>query len=294
MQKNFLKFIFILAIIMGGVDMVYALDAQTEYKVDTFIYEGADLLKKGEKARALARFKSALKLDPENSDCYFWLGLAYSDLQNYGVAAKNAEAAVSLNSLSAKAWLLWGQSLMYEGRYADAVEKLAKAFRLDPDSFLAAYNIGRCYYYGFEGNKKVLARKFFKKSWELNENFLASRYYQGLCELDESLLPLAVVSFRWILEKDRGNIPARLQLAAAYRKDNHVDMAEKELLTVLSLDQNVYDAHLQLGHIYILDKPSRKKALYHLNKFVELAPVDHPWLRKVKSLLDKDSKRREG
>lgn len=267
------------------------LDADTKYKRDDYIYQGARLLAADEKARALARFKSALKLDPENAECYFWIGLSYSDLKNYGIAAKNAEAAVSLNPRLSDAWLLWGQSLMYENKYTDAVQKLAKAFRLNPENYLAAYNIGRCYYYGFDGTKKVLARKFFRKAWELNENFLPARYYQGLCELDEMLLPLAIVSFQWVIQHDPRNIPARYDLAVAFRKDNHIDRAEKELLDILAIDPDQYAAHLQLGHIYMIDKPSRKKALYHLNRFVELAPSDHEWLAKVKSLLEKDKER---
>ncbi len=269
-----------------------ALDESTQYKVDNFIYEGAQLLAQNEKARALARFKSALKLDPENANCYFWIGLSYSDLKNYGIAAKNAEAAVSLDAKFADAWLLWGQSLMYEKKYPEAVQKLAKAFRLNPDSYLAAYNIGRCYYYGFEGTKKVLARKFFRKAWELNDKFVPARYYQGLCELDEMLLPLAIVSFQWVIENDPQNIPAMYDLAVAYRKDSHVARAEDMLLKILMLDSQQYEAHLQLGHIYMIDKPSREKALYHLNRFIELAPADHGWMEKVKSLLQRDKERR--
>ena len=293
MVKYAVRYIF-LSIIMLSVFSVAgrALDPQTQYKVDNYIYEGSQLLANNEKARALARFKSALKLDPENALCYFWIGLSYSDLKNYGIAAKNAEAAVSLNPKMSDAWLLWGQSLMYDKKYSEAVQKLAKAFRLNPESYLAAYNIGRCYYYGFDGQKKVLARKFFRKAWELNENYIPARYYQGLCELDEMLLPLAIVSFRWVIEHDSKNIPARYNLATAYRKDSHVDMAEKVLLSILSIDSEQYDAHLQLGHIYMIDKPSRKKALYHLNRFVELAPTDHEWMEKVKSLLRKDKERK--
>ncbi len=294
MRKKVVKYICLcLVLVFFAVPYCRALDSQTKYKVDNFIYEGSRLLAKNEKARALARFKSALKLDPENAACYFWIGLSYSDLQNYGIAAKNAEAAVSLDPKLSDAWLLWGQSLMYEEKYADAVQKLAKAFRLNPDNYLAAYNIGRCYYYGFEGKKKVLARKFFRKAWELNDKFVPSRYYQGLCELDENLLPLAVVSFNWVIENDPNNIPARFDLAATYRKDSHVDRAEKELLNILAINPELYEAHLQLGHIYMIDKPSRKKALYHLNRFVELAPTDHEWMGKVKALLQKDKDRKK-
>ena len=290
-KRAVLFIILILGATLGKPAVAARLDPQMQYKLDNYLYEGATLLAGAEKARALARFKSALKLDPENARCYYWIGLAYSDLKNYGIASKNAEAAVSLDPKMSDAWLLWGQSLMYEKKYLEAVQKLAKAFRLNPESYLAAYNIGRCYYYGFDGKKKVLARKFFRKAWELNEKFLPARYYQGLCELDEMLLPLAIVSFKWVIDNDSHNIPARYDLAVALRKDNHVDRAEKVLLDILEIDSEQYDAHLQLGHIYMIDKPSRKKALYHLNRFVELAPADHEWLEKVKSLLQKDAER---
>ncbi len=264
------------------------LSPEDEFKARNFIYEGADFLARNQTARALARFTSAKKIDPENPEVYYWLGLTYSDLQNYGVAAKNAETAVTLNPQMVKGWMLWGQCLLFQNKYDDAKDKLERAFRLDPNNYLAAFNLGRCFYYGFKGEQKSLALKFFQRAWELNEDFVPARYYAGCIQLESGMLPLAIVSLRWVITREPRNTEAHYRLGLAYRKDNHITKAENEFSEALALNPNHYESHLQLGHIYLIEKPSREKAIKHFNEFLRLAPQDHPWRERINSLLERD------
>lgn len=266
------------------------LTPEQDFQMRKFIYEGSELLAAGETARALARFKSAQKIAPANPDCYYWIALAYSDLQNFGMAAKNAETAVGLNDNQGKNWLLWGQSLLYDGRYEDAVKKLSKAFQLEPENYLAAFNLGRCYYHGFKNDDQhlVTAARFMKKALELNNDYIPARYYLGCIYLDSGQLQLAQTYFNLVISRDPQNVDAHYRLGLAYRKDNHIAQAEREFQEALAIDPAHYESHLQLGHIYLFDKPNREKAIQHFTAFLESAPQDHPRREGVEKLLSRD------
>ncbi len=289
----------LLAVFLGVVALPGARAADTlspddDYQMRKFIYEGSELLATGDTARALARFNSAMKLAPENPDCYYWRALAYCDLQNFGMAEKNAETAVGLNANQARNWLLWGQALLYEGKYEDATQKLEKAFRLEPNNYIAAYNLGRCYFHGFPDNNQRLniATRYFKKTTELNDEFVPARYYLGCIYLESGQLQLAQTLLNWVIVRDPQNVDAHYRLALAFRRDNHIAQAEKEFMETLSLDPNHYESNLQLGHIYLIDKPSREKALQHFNAFLQLAPDKHPWRERIEDLLKRDREKR--
>lgn len=292
---RFLHSFLIICVCFLGSDVFAAekITPEEDFKMRNFIYEGAGFLAQGQTARALARFTAAQKINPENPECYYWLALTYSDLQNFGVAAKNAETAVTLDPKMVKGWLLWGQCLLYQNKYEDAKSKLERAFRLEPNNYLAAFNLGRCLYYGFDGKQKSLALRFFRRAWELNENFVPARYYAGCIQLESDMLPLAIVSFRWVISKEPRNIDAHYRLGVAYRKDNHIAKAENEFMEVLAIDPDNYESHLQLGHIYLIEKPSREKAIKHFNAFLRLAPADHSWRERINNLLERDRERQK-
>lgn len=287
----------LLAVLLpGALRSGETLSPDDDYQMRKFIYEGSELLAAGDTARALARFNSAMKLAPENPDCYYWRALAYCDLQNFGMAEKNAETAAGLNPNQARNWLLWGQALLYEGKYEDAAQKLAKAFQLEPNNYLAAFNLGRCYYHGFADNNQRLniATRFFKKTTELNDDFVPARFYLGCIYLDAGQLQLAQTLFNWVISRDPQNIDAHYRLGLSFRRDNHIAQAEREFLETLTLDPNHFESNLQLGHIYLIDKPSREKALQNFNAFLQLAPDNHPWRARIEYLLKVDREKRRG
>ena len=260
------------------------------FKARTYLWEGANFLVKGETAKALARFKGAQKIMPENPECYYWIGLTHSELQDYGLAVKNARAATSLQPNLAKAWLLLGQSLLYMNKYTEARDALDKANRLEPINYLINFNLGRCYYYGFDGKRKDLALKYFRKTIDLNKNFLPALYYLGLCRYDLGIPELARVSFREVVRRDPKNADARYRLGMVYRKSNETERAIKEFQEVLVINPEHYEAHLQLGHIYLFDKPKPEGFLRHFKKFIEHAPDKHPWRKWVLDKLEKNRK----
>lgn len=250
--------------------------------------EGAELLRQGNHARAIGRFKFAMKHKPESADAYYWLALAFSDLGHYSDAAEKAEKAVLADDKMADAWQLWGQCLLYRREWQAAKEKLDKAHVLDPNNPLIKFNIGRCYYHGLEN--MGMALHFFKKVLEIEshprvENIekihAQARLYAGSCYLAKDMPLAAIASFKAVRKINPQSIEALFQLGLAYRAAGMFADAAKTLQEVVTHKPMHYEAHLQLGHIYLKDLPDPEQARLHLSRFWKYAPKDHPWRDRV-------------
>ncbi len=291
------------------------LSPKDAYDFELMLHEGAVFLRRNDTGRAMARFKEAQRLDPENPAPYFWIGLTWSELQNYRLAAENAEKAVLLDEMHAEAWHLWGQSLLFMGKYPEALEKLDKAFTRDPDNYLIAFNIGRCHYVMPGDPKRHKAIRFFNQAKNLNPDYLPAWFYIGRCQADAGMTLLAVVTFQDIVKRDQRHIDARYQLGLAYRRTDRAQDAEQQFRHVLRLHKEYedarravedpaqrppalpvpYEVYLQLGHIYLADIPNRRMANYCFDVFLKHAPAEHPWRARVEKLLERagDTGRRD-
>lgn len=266
-------------------------EADIEFRYRTLIREGAEFLKQENTdeslARALARFNSALTLKSDSAEARYWIALVYSQMENYGQAAQQAEHAVLLDKRMVEAWLLWGQCLLREGKYEEAVEKLQTAFRLAPRNSLAAFNLGLAHYYMHPRTQKSLrdAHDFFRRALELNPRYNPARLMLGICQLEIGMHTLAIVTLLHVTEEEPDNLDAHFHLGVAYRKENRFDEAEQAFRRVLQLDSLHVESHLQLGHLYLEDKPNRQRAIQHLRLFVHAAPDSHAWKERVVTYL---------
>ncbi|MCC8108492.1 MAG: tetratricopeptide repeat protein [Planctomycetes bacterium] len=289
-------------------------DAQ---RVRNFIDEGVSLLRTGsqdELHRAIARFKSALKIQPENAEAYFWIALAHSDLNNYLRAADNAKEATTYDDRLAEAWLLWGQVLLYQREWREALIKLETAAMLRPDDPVIQYNIGRVQYHGFKNPDAALPR--FRAAWqrgqesrrdnpELIAMTIRSRLYMGCCEYDRGVkqnnfnnLTAAINAFQDVIQEQPHNYDARLRLALALRKVNRVSESFAVLNDLLGVFQQAGDAadprmlaeiHLQIADLYLkypAQFQERMRTILHLREFVRLTgDLSHPALEPAREYL---------
>jgi len=257
--------------------------------------EGAAFLEKGPESapRALGRFRVALKMRPDSAEAYYWIGLTYSDLGNFDMAAKNAEKATLCDRKLAKAWLLWGQSLMYLARWEEAKAQLDQAHHLADDDPLVSFNLARCYYHGF-GNMNdalYLFRETVKRLEDSHRSgrrariYAQAKLYIGSCCLAKDMVLAAIGAFRDVVEMEPDNLDARYRLGVAYRLNDRVAEAETTLFSVVKQNPRHCEATLQLGHLYVVDRPNRRLAEHYLKAFLVLAPAEHPWRERVEQYL---------
>ncbi|MCC8190682.1 MAG: tetratricopeptide repeat protein [Planctomycetes bacterium] len=302
---------------VGLVPPAPAATPEEEIRFRAEIDEGIALLRSGETGeiqRAIAKFKAANKINPESAEAYYWLALAYSDLPNYRIAANNARQATVYDDKLAEAWSVWGQALLYQWEWAEALQKLEMAQRLAPDDPVILYNLGRLHYHGRQDPSAALP--YFRTAWQRGQAerhdtpalaTLASnaRMYMGLCEYDRGLesgndlfLNNAINAFVDVLREQPENYELHLRLALAYRKSNRSGECENLLMNIHKvLDQSGADrqllaeVNLQLADFYLKDPVHRNPmfAVAYFRDFVrqteESPHRTHPCLDLVRDFL---------
>ncbi len=280
-------------------------DEAKKYRAD--LDEGIALLKRGshdDHSRAIAKFKAALKLRPESAEAYYWIALTYSDQNQYSRAADNARDATIYDDHLAEAWLLWGQILLYQKDWNEALKKLETASRLAPDDPLVLYNLGRVYYHGFKDPGAAYSK--FNRVWQSSQTLrrenpenvplvLRARLYMGYCEFDRGQWANAANAFLDVLREQPNNHDAALRLALAYNKGDRPGEAERILQNLLSIPRDTVanrqllaEVNLQLADLYLKSPALRNRlfALTHLREFVNLiGDVNHPALEPAREYL---------
>lgn len=238
----------------------------------TSIDEGISLLRIGsldDIHRSIAKFTSARKVRPESAEAYYWLALAYSDLNNYRRAAENARSATIYGDNLPEAWLLWGQVLLYQREWHEALSKLQTAASLDPENPFIQYNLGRVYYHGFKDPDAALSH--FRAAWQMGQSLrrdnpemialaVRSRLYMGCCEYDRGMrennlayIENAFNAFSDVIREQPNNYDAQFRLALAMRRRGNTNESAQIMRSLVDFLKKKNDPADQplLAEIYL-------------------------------------------
>jgi len=97
------------------------------------LWRGEEALDAGDPARAVAELERAIAQDPRSVEGYFYLGMAYGQLEQYALAVQAYEQAGHLSPGSAE--VSWNLALMYAelGRYDEAIAQMEEFIALGPE-----------------------------------------------------------------------------------------------------------------------------------------------------------------
>lgn len=223
----------------------------------------------------------ALIKEPQAAEDYYLLAGANYLLRQYEVAAKNATAAVRMDSSQPQYLLLaaqieqhlgqhasaltllenaiklapkWpdpyysaGVSLYCEKRYAEARKYLKESLELQPDSaralFLYAVSLAS------EGNIQE-GEGYLRKAVHLNPGNAHFMYYLGEILMRQNRLTDAEEVYRQAVRVDPKYALLHYQLGKLLLRSNHPDLAAHETEKAISLDPNLAEAYYQLIQAY--------------------------------------------
>ncbi|MGB5925590.1 MAG: tetratricopeptide repeat protein [Dehalococcoidia bacterium] len=138
-------------------------------------HDGIALSKLGKHEEALAQFKKAIKLDPEDNVAWHRKGIELNALGKYNEAIECFERAIRINSRDKFAWNHRALSLCRLGNYGDAITSCNEAIKIDDTYPFAWCNraVISAHLEDFEDFQKCFRRARQLDPKGLNNRFLA-------------------------------------------------------------------------------------------------------------------------
>ncbi len=155
-----------------------------------------------------------------------------------------------------------------QGRYAESIQKLLQAEKIENDSLPVHYLLALNYY---RQNNFPTAIEEFQKVLKLSPDYTLANYYLGLSYTQTGDWDQAIASFRRTLELDATNFSAAYNLGAACLKKEKVEDAEAAFRQAVRINPGYAQAHEALGEL-LLYNGRLDDAIAALRTALEIAP----------------------
>jgi tetratricopeptide (TPR) repeat protein len=173
---------------------------------------GTDSLAKGKLDEAVAQFKEAVKLNPEDEDAHYNLALAFARKENRDAAKKEYLEALRIYPDYAEAHNNLGNLLVSEGKFTEAVEHFQATLKISPENASAHNNLGNALARQGKVNEAIAS---FSEALRLKPDYIEARFNLGNAYLNRRRIDEAIFEFTEILRRQPDFGPARRGLAKA-------------------------------------------------------------------------------
>jgi Flp pilus assembly protein TadD len=226
---------------------------------------------------ALAEYRKALEIDPNNAEALLNLATIYEHMGHSQEAEASYKQAIALRPDYWSGYLALALFYDDEKRYSESVDQLKRVIELTPDNPTAYSDLGAIYMDIGDAKSYEAAGAAFRKSIELAPNyeaysnlgylyFLQRRYNDAVQQFQRALAlndkdwrvwANLMISYQWLNDEVRAN-EARSKAQAAI----------EQLLEVTPQDAH---AHSELGRYYAQEN-LRDEALSQIRTALALGP----------------------
>jgi predicted O-linked N-acetylglucosamine transferase (SPINDLY family) len=272
--------------------------------VENFCNTGNQLKTQGRFDEAIASYKKALEIEPQNAEIYNLLAEVYFSQKKLPEALGCCHRAIEIKPDLAPAYKILGNILQTQGRMEAALDAYTKALELNPD-FAEAYinqgsilskldrnqeaivclekaiaikpNIGAAYwnlaniYFQLENLEKSVDNR--KKAFSLEPKFINA---ETLNDLGTAIGRLgnfgeAIGYYEKAIELQPNYPLAYLNLGIALNEEGKLDSAIEKLQKSIQLQANFVDAYISLGNC-LIKQNKINEGISQYQKAISLAP----------------------
>jgi tetratricopeptide (TPR) repeat protein len=210
---------------------------------------GQALYETGDAKRASDELQQAIRLEPNNPDWYFQLGLVYLKHHTPDLAKVVFEHGLVRLPNSAWLWLGLGLSQNFGDDIAGAQKSVRKALLLDPGLVEGYIVLGDI----LESESHLSeAKDVFIQAIEKKPNLYIGYYYCGKVALEagESQTQKALTFFTKAVDLDPDFAEGHFEKARALEQSGKVQEAMAEYKKSLAIDSSLSQAHYRLALVY--------------------------------------------
>ena len=181
-------------------------------KASELVNRGTKLLAQGKIDEAVAEYKEAARLSPEDEDMHYNLALALARQGQREAAKAEYLEALRIYPDYTEAHNNLGNLLVAEGKFDDAIEHFKEALKISSDNASAHSNLGKAL--ALQG-KITDAIPCFREALRLKPDYLEARYNLGRAYLSQKQIDEAISEFTAILRRHPDFAPAQRGLIEA-------------------------------------------------------------------------------
>jgi tetratricopeptide (TPR) repeat protein len=224
-----------------------------EIIAENYVSDAIDYYQAARYREAITGWKKALKIIPNDSEIYNFVGLAYHRIGKLDSAITSFETAVEITPTYHQAWNNLGYMHFLQGNYEKALGFFDEALRVNPNYEQARLNRVK--------TSEILEGKLKIQAFELVEK-----------SSDSDSLELQILNYRKALEIDSNYVDAWNNLGVSYFYYGNMDSAVISLKKALDKNPDYPPAHNNVA--YILDAMGEyDQAIAHYQKAITLRPA---------------------
>jgi len=203
----------------------------------------------GKLDEAVVEYKIALIINPNCAKAYGNLGLAYQEQGKLDEAIAEYKTVIGINPKEAKAHYNLGLVYQKQGKLNEAIAKYKAAISITPDDEIAHYNLGNAYR---EQDKFDKAIDEYKTAININPNYAKAHSRLGFVYVNQWEFKEAIVEYKTAININPDCAEAHLGLGNVYRMQDKLDEAIAEYKTAIRIEPNLAQARHGLGLAYLL------------------------------------------
>jgi tetratricopeptide (TPR) repeat protein len=219
--------------------------------------------------RAISSFTKAITLKKGYYDAQYNLANTFENKGQYDRSIWLYSQLLKKKPRSAQIHSNLGIVYQKQARLELAEEQFSRALKLDPANIEARNNLG--VYYNSKGlYDKAIAE--FKQILIINPDNAAVYSNLGTAFSNKGMHDSAIDALKEALRIKPDFLEAMNNLGTAYKDKGLYDQALETFHKILELNPRVAIPHLNLAIVYLYQKKDNKKALYHLERAIEIEP----------------------
>ncbi len=248
------------------LSVAFNLVASYERSAEFHHNQGSILSQKGRIDEAIAEFRKALEIRPNDVEANNSLGTALLQRGQVDEAMAHFQKALELQPNNAVTHDNLGVVLLRKGQVDKAITQFHKALEIQPSNPEAHYNLGLALRQKGQVDEAIAQ---FKRAVELQPNSAVHRYNFGYALVQKGQVDEAITQFHKALEIQPDSAIAHHNLGTALLQKGQVDEAINQFQKALELQPNYPDAHNNLG-LALLQKGQVDEAITHCQKALKL------------------------
>jgi len=166
--------------IRKSTSAIAAPDLPPKERGAAFTVRGIAYGKKGDHARAIREFSTAIDLNPLDPEAFYNRGVAYTALRDFDQAMRDFGTVIRLDPKNSPAFYSRGFVYLLKGRLERAIQDFDDALQINPTNASALHSRGRAYSLSGEPDRAI---RDFDAALRIDPSDVESLYQRGFVRL---------------------------------------------------------------------------------------------------------------